>query len=148
MKTICEKNFASYLKLFENINIVVDSEDYDKFCECNKIIEKRRSMSCFLINLVNKRVLNIDIIINLINNIINQVKKNINALGKKEETEELIEILSIFIINGYSTLQISSNYNDIIDYIEELSECNSKDYEGLSNKTIFKCVDVLEEIDD
>ena len=87
MKSICEKNYESYLKLFENIYILVDSDDYDAFCECNKIIEKRRSMSCFLINLVNKSVLDPKIIISLLKNIINQVKENINILEKKEEIE-------------------------------------------------------------
>tara|TARA_B100000902_G_C27320101_1_gene923813 strand:- start:2507 stop:3451 length:945 start_codon:yes stop_codon:yes gene_type:complete len=148
MKSICEKNYESYLKLFENIYILVDSDDYDAFCECNKIIEKRRSMSCFLINLVNKSVLEPKIIISLLKNIVNQVKENINILEKKNEIEELVEILSIFIINGYNSLQITSEYSDIIDFIEDMSEYNSKDYNGLSNKTIFKCVDVIEEIDD
>ena len=148
MKIICEKNFNSYLELFENINIIIDDSDYDKFCDCNKKIEKRRSMSSFLINLANKGVLQPKIIINLLNDIITQVKSNINVLEKKGEIEELIEILSIFIINGNTSLHVSSDYRDIIDYIEEISEFNSKDFQGLSNKTIFKCVDILEEIDE
>ena len=51
-------------------------------------------------------------------------------------------------MNGYNSLHVSSEYNDIIEYIEEISEYNSKDYKGLSNKIIFKCVDVIEEIED
>ena len=33
-------------------------------------------------------------------------------------------------------------------FIEELSEYNCKDYAGLSNKVLFKCVDIMEEIED
>ena len=49
MEEICLNNFNNFSDVFENINYEDPNDDYIKFCECNKINEKRRSLSCFFI---------------------------------------------------------------------------------------------------
>jgi hypothetical protein len=148
MKSICERNFEEYSKLFDDIKIVNDSTDYDLFCECNKINEQRRSMSCFLSNLINNNVLEVKIMTNLILVLQQKIEDNKNNIDKREEIEEILENLYIILTNASDELTKSSNWGKIFDFIEEISEYNSKDYVGLSNKVIFKCVDIIEEIDD
>ena len=88
MKSICERNFEEYSKLFDDIKIVNDSTDYDLFCECNKINEQRRSMSCFLSNLINNNVLEVKIMTNLILVLQQKIEDNKNNIDKREEIEE------------------------------------------------------------
>ena len=40
MKEICKTNFTNFLDLFKNITQYNSEEDYDKFCETNKINQK------------------------------------------------------------------------------------------------------------
>lgn len=148
MKEICIKNFESYSLLFDDIQIVNDSSDYDLFCKCNKINEQRRSMSCFLANLINNNVLDVKIMNELIINLQNRIDEDKNKLDKKLEIEELLENLYTLLVNAHEELSKSPQWGKIYDFIEEVSEYNSKDYHGLSNKVIFKCVDIIEELDD
>lgn len=148
MKNICEKNFNEHVLLFDDFDVVIDENDYDKFCEYNKEKEKRRSMSHFLVNLMNYDVIKPVNVLNLLNNIILKVKSYLIDVSRKNLIEELIEIVSIFLINGYEKLQILKDYSNLYEFIEEVSEYNSKDYDGLTNKVIFKCVDIIEEIED
>lgn len=148
MENICEKNFNAHIQLFDNIDVVVDETDYDKFCEYNKKKEKRRSMSHFLVNLMNNLVIKPESVLNLLLNLMNKVKNSLQYESKKFEIEELIEIISIFLINGYENMQKLSKYDNLYNFIEEISESNCKEYQGLSNKVLFKCVDIIEEIED
>lgn len=148
MKDICEKNFITYSNLFDEIVILIDSTDYDLFCSTNKINEQRRSMSCFLSNLINHDVIDVRIMTKLIIKLQNIIEENKNNIDKKLEIEEILENLSTILINAHEELAKSSDWSKIYDFIEDISEYNNKDYEGLSNKVIFKCVDILEEIDD
>jgi len=148
MKEICEKNFELYSKLFDNIQIVNDSSDYDLFCACNKVNEQRRSMSCFLSNLINEGVIDAKVMNKLIVELQKRINDNKNNLDKKLEIEEILENLYTILVNAHEKLSKSSEWSDIYEFIEDISEFNSKDYAGLSNKVIFKCVDIIEEIDD
>jgi hypothetical protein len=148
MKHICQQNFEAYSKLFDDIQIVNDSSDYDLFCECNKVNEKRRSMSCFLANLINNGVIDNNLMIGMLFNLKDKINNNKNNVEKKLEIEEIIENLYTILVNAHDELAKSPKWSDIYDFIEEMSECNSKDFSGLSNKVIFKCVDIIEEIDD
>ena len=69
-------------------------------------------------------------------------------MDKKLEIEEILENLYTILVNAHENLSKSAEWSRIYDFIEEISEFNSKDYAGLSNKVIFKCVDIIEEIDD
>jgi hypothetical protein len=149
MKEMCIKNYSDYENIFHNIEMVEDAEDYEKFCLCNKNVEKRRSLCSFLVHLINYNVLEIRKLIELIDYLILDIKSKINNVENKRTIEELIEIISILVINGCDTLQKqNSSYKKIYNFIQELSEANNKDYPALSNKIIFKCIDIIEEIED
>ena len=149
MKEMCNKNYSGYVDIFYNIEMVNDESDYEKFCECNKNVEKRRSLCSFLVHLINYNVLDVGKIIELIEHLISDIKTKLSDVENKSNMEEMVEIISILLINGYETLQRKgSSYEKIYEYIEELSEANTKDYPGISNKIIFKCIDIIEEIED
>lgn len=149
MKEMCNKNYSGYVDIFYNIEMVNDESDYEKFCECNKNVEKRRSLCSFLVHLINYNVLDVGKIIELIEHLISDIKTKLSDVENKSNMEEMVEIISILLINGYETMQRKGDsYQKIYDYIEELSEANTKDYPGISNKIIFKCIDIIEEIED
>jgi hypothetical protein len=57
MKEIFEENFNNFMDLFEVIEYVEPSVDYNKFCKINKDNEKRKSLAAFFVNLMNNNII-------------------------------------------------------------------------------------------
>ena len=65
MESICNKTLDSFLELFTDIVFVSADEDYDKFCEINKINSKRRALSAYFIHLMNYGVVTTELMLEL-----------------------------------------------------------------------------------
>jgi len=57
MKEIFYETYQKYTQMFDKIEYTDPTENYDKFCENNKLNEKRKTMSLFLVNLVKEHIL-------------------------------------------------------------------------------------------
>lgn len=146
MKEICKTNFNNFLGLFKNITQYNSEEDYDKFCETNKVNQKRRSMSSFFIHLMNFGIINVDNMYNLIYTLIENIEDNKEDKTKLFCNDEIIENLSILITKGKNKLiKNDENWASVITYIESYAK---NKYYGLTKKTTFKCYDILDEIED
>lgn len=146
MKDICKTNFTNFLDLFKNITNYNSEEDYDKFCETNKINQKRRSMSSFFIHLMNFGIINVDNMYNLIYTLIENIEENKDDKTKLFCNDEIIENLSILITKGKENLiHNEDSWASVITHIETYAKTK---YWGLTKKTTFKCYDILDEIEE
>lgn len=145
MNEICITNFTHFLALFQNITNYDSNKDYDKFCEINKINQKRRAMSSFFIHLMNFGVININNMYNLIHTLLNQIDININDDTQLFCNDEIIENLFILITKGKPTL--IEKQDQWILIVTQIETYANKKFNGLSKKTSFKCYDILDEID-
>ena len=73
--------------------------------------------------------------------LINKILDNLNTENYKIEIEEFMENVLILYKKSYKIVD-----NDIYNKILHISELNVKQHKSLTNKTIFKCLDVLETI--
>ena len=96
IKEVFEQNFEQFTNLFNTIEYVDPNVNYDKFCEINKINEKRKSLATFYINLMFNGIISKDKIIQIICNLLNQIYIFISIDGKKNEVDELAETIAIF----------------------------------------------------
>ena len=145
MKTIYDKNFNSFIKLFDEINYVKAEEDYDKFCLINKENEKRRALSSFFVHLMNYGLLGEEVVGNIIIKLVSMFEKNMYDSKHKEIINELGENICIFMKEGNENLQ--DNFNEIEQinsFMKFVSEASHKEYNGLTSKVIFKFIDLLE----
>ena len=62
--------------------------------------------------------------------------------------EEIIENIKTLIIRTHCKLSDNNDWNNIVSNISIISKFKSSDYNSLSNKIIFKCADIIEEIND
>lgn len=151
MKGIFNKNLDSYNKIFDNIEYVESSVDYNKFCLINETNEKRKALSNFYVNLVKNNVINKKHILNILRNIFLKIYVLINEENKKNEVDELVE--NVFILYDKNILtaddfeddDLEIDGNEIPDLIDKYANSKAKDYVSLSNKSIFKFMDMLEE---
>lgn len=142
-----ETNLNVFLDLFNNIEYVDASVDYDKFCKINKDNEKRKALSAFFVNLMNKNIISKTKIIEITQTLAGLLYNYISVDDRKNEVNEIAENLFILYNKKFDV-----DYNVVIignepinSFIKRLSKSKVNDYKSLSSKTIFKFMDLMEQ---
>jgi len=151
MNAIYKKNFKNFLSLFDNIRYVTAEEDYDEFCKVNKENEKRRSVGSFFVHLMNNDVIEESAIFNLIKQLTETMLSFMDMENKKEEVSEFSENIVILITGGKDKLEASNfagtfGWNDCIEFIASMATKKVSNHTSLSNKVVFKFMDLEEEL--
>ena len=148
MKDIFNNNFSTFMELFDNIQYVDAEVNYDQFCKNNKMNEKRKSLSTFFINLMKNDVIHESEIKDLIMNLLGQILHFITHENNKNVVDELTENIAILyeksMFENDSNEKYKINNQSVLEFITELANNKEKKYPGLSNKSIFKFMDVIE----
>lgn len=144
-----QENIKQFINLFTNIEYVDPNENYDKFCEINKINEKRKSLATFYINLMNNGVVTNIEIMQITRNLLADIYKFISLENKKNEVEELTETVAILYKKELYECDCGDKYKRIDGYtvseiIEKIAKSKVKDYKSLSNKALFKFMDLID----
>ena len=151
-KKIFENNFKEFMNLFNTIEYVDSKKNYDKFCEYTKTNDKRRAMSLFVVNLMINEIIEKEEIVDIINQIQKLISSYICKAEKSNEVEELTENLYIIVTKSKNCLShvesVQDSWATIINNLEFISilKPKMKEYPSITNKTIFKHMDILEEI--
>ena len=154
---IFEKNLASFMSLFETIEYCDPKKNYDKFCDINKANEKRKAMSLFIVNLMKIGIVEKTQVLGLMRQIQELMYSNMRQEGKTNEVDELAENLFIMVKHSHSVFSASaaaasSDAETIemfklrVEQITEVSKMKIKSKPSITNKTIFKHLDMLDEI--
>ena len=133
---------ATYLTSFDNIVYVDPDKDYNKYCEITKENDKRKSISVFLVNLMNHKLMTEDDIIEILAAIKDKVVFATDIEGQMHYVEELIEILNVYIKAAFGYLREHPGWNSIGTHIYQYSAYKAKDHPGLSSRIIFKYMDM------
>lgn len=146
MTNIFNDSLSKFSELFTTIEYYNPNTDYDKFCENNKTNDKRRSLSTFYVNLMKEDILEKSKIINIIKNIQTYMMNKLTEEGNKEIVDELSENIFILITNSSEELEDEDEWENIIEKVKDYSKCKVKDYPSATTKSIFKHMDILDEI--
>jgi hypothetical protein len=150
-KNIFEDNFKEFINLFDSIEFVDPKKNYDKFCEYTKTNDKRRAMSLFVVNLMINQIITKLEIIEIIKQIQTLISSCIRKTDKSNEVEELTENLFIIVTKSANYLAKDDTLESWEKIVENLKFINMlkpkmKEYPSITNKTIFKHMDIVEEI--
>ena len=140
-----EDSIGVFIDLFDKIEFVDPAVDYDMFCKINKDNEKRKSLSAFFMNLMKNGIIEQKRIVDITRNLMNQLYQFISEDGKKKEVDELTENIAIL----YNPTLYNIKYElisglSICQVVVKLSDSKVKDYKSLTNKTIYKFMDLVE----
>lgn len=146
MKVVFENNLNSFLGLFEKIEYINADEDYDKFCKINLDNEKRKSLSTFFVNLSMTKIITDEKIFEFATNLLKQVLKFIYEDNKKNEVDEMVENIAILYNKDIfaKSEELMTNGETFVKTIEKFAVSKSKLFSSLSNKSIFKFMDMIE----
>lgn len=143
------QNLKRFTELFNNIEYVDSNVNYDRFCEINKINEKRKSLAAFYINLMYCGVISKNEIRSITRNLLAKIYEYISLENKKNEVEELTETIAILFKKELYDTDNDNNYGliegfTISEVIEKIANSKVKDYKSLSNKSLFKFMDLID----
>ncbi len=155
-REVFERNLASFMSLFETIEYCDPKKNYDKFCDINKANEKRKAMSLFIVNLMKFGIVEKTQVIALMRQIQELMYTNMRVEGKTNEVDELAENLYIMVKHSHASFtatatatadtEISESFKTRVDQITEISKLKLKSKPSITNKTIFRHLDMLDEI--
>jgi len=154
-RDLFERNLASFMSLFETIDYCDPKKNYDKFCDINKANEKRKAMSLFIVNLMKNGIVEKTQVIALMRQIQDLMYSNMRQEGKTNEVDELTENLYIMVKHSHAVLaasdasdasDASESFKARVEQITEISKLKLKSKPSITNKTIFRHLDMLDEI--
>jgi hypothetical protein len=120
------------------------NSEYDKFCDNNKLNEMLRAEFCFFTNLLKQNIISYNDIANTIINIYEIVYSYIEQKNKKNEIDEISELLYILITNSYVIIKQNDLilYNNIYANIQKIITMKKENNSEISNKCLFKHLDI------
>lgn len=133
---------TTYLSSFDNIVYVDPDSDYDRYCEITKENDRRKSISVFLVNLMNNQLISEDGIIEVITQITQKVVDASDVVGQLHCVEELTEVLYVYIKAAFGYLKEHAGWNIIGTHIYQYAAYKAKEHAGLSSRIIFKYMDM------
>jgi hypothetical protein len=128
----------------KRIVYVDPNNDYDKFCDNNKLNEALRAEFCFFTNLMKQNIISYTVISNIIIKIYEIVYNYIEEKNKKNELDEISEILYILITNSFAVIKKNdlTIYNTICCHIEKIISMKKENNSEITNKCLFKHMDI------
>lgn len=145
-KVVFHSKFDSFTQLFKEIESADPNKDYDKFCLVNKANENRKALSMFFSNLMNESVISVKDIEDIVLILQNSLLQFIEEENRKDEVDQISENLFIFILNSKEKLKESDSWSGIFECVETVSNMSVKKYKSLTNKSVFKHLDIMDEI--
>jgi len=145
MAVAFEDSIGAFIGLFDKIEYVDPATDYDMFCKINKDNEKRKALSAFFMNLMMNGIIDQKRIVDITRNLVSQLYHFISEDNKKNEVDELTENIAILYKPSLYNVEYEQvDGMSICQVITKLSGCKVKDYKSLTNKTIFKFMDLVD----
>jgi hypothetical protein len=153
LNNIFKENYTNIMEQYNDIKYVDSEKDYDGFCEMNKKNERRRAITTFYLNLAVNGFIKKEGLVKILKDILTSIMQMITAPDKKNEVDELTEVVGI-LFNKEMIDEVDDDASDpeeyyvldqsILDTVSSLAQKKAKDYPSLSNKAIFKYMDLVE----
>ena len=72
--------------------------------------------------------------------------EKIAAKDCENVVEEICENLFIILTNGSDSMENHAEWDGIMDYVKQIGDSDAEDHPSLTNKVIFKHMDIVEEV--
>lgn len=138
-KEILDNNKKELLNLYNSIEYIDSEINYDKFCKNNKLNDMIRSETTFYGYLYMKTLISEDFIINILFHLFDKIKVEEND----KIIFEYIENIKILISITHERLKDTIKFNNIVILLKQMKN-KDEGFKHIKNKTLFKCMDILD----
>jgi hypothetical protein len=144
LEVVFLEKISSEVSIFKDFNYCDPNKDYDAFCKNNKTNEKRRALALFYVNLLLQEIVSGEKIMGMLEELQTDMLQYIKKEGCANIVEEMSEVVYILAINGAPRLKLSlDEWSSTISRITHVSTLKAKSEPSISNKTIFKHMDMV-----
>lgn len=147
MRTVFESHLDGVMSRFDTIRCGNPDEDYDEFCKINKENDERRALVGFFVQLCLIDMVPADKIVDIFYKLYDVVDKERTTKVSMNKIEEVITTIFGLVSGSLSFLKEHDKYSDIVEKVTAISNINKKSNPGLSNKAIFKMLDLVDIIE-
>jgi len=154
MKELFLSKYDNFIEEFKHMVFVDPNVNYDLFCDTNKQNERRKANTQFFVNLSQTGFVSKKSVVMILKNLLEVIVSMINQTDKKNEVDEITENVAILykkdIIDAVlddpdcDEEEFEVNGETITDTVTTLAKNKAKDFKSLSNKSIFKYMDLIE----
>lgn len=138
-------NFLEEFRVgIHKINYVDPNVDYDGFCNYTKINDHRKATGTFIVNLMKKGILTSGRVLQVLVYIQKLLFDYIDQPDRANEVQEITENIFIFVTLGYPAYLDNPLWQDTFDKITAFTKMSVKEHNSLSNRAIFKHLDILD----
>jgi len=137
-----DKELSHYISQFATIQKVNPDEDYELFCEVNKENERRKALTEFFVNLMFESVIETESILSSFDKLYGVLMELVNDADQKHSVVEVSENMFILLNTGKKIF--IDIWEDMRSKISVVAKMSVKKNPGLSNKSLFKFMDIME----
>jgi hypothetical protein len=144
---ILNNNLHHFVCIHKNI-LLPENATFDAINISNKHNDKYECFCYFYINCFKINMININIIYETLNNLQNELLIHIKLENFKNYCEIITDYIFLLISNIYKLIDQEKdhipNFNKIYENIKNISKLNNKSFASVSNKTIFKHMNIVD----
>jgi hypothetical protein len=134
--------------------------DYDNFCNYTKINDTRRATTMFIVNMFKNKIIDAQCILDILHYFLQKSLEFIETENKINELEEITENIYLIVsnchvafddcTNGVDTVQSETCdfwKNTVLPIIIQISQMKLKEHKSLSNRFLFKYMDIIDSLE-
>ena len=138
------KEMNAYMERFSIIRSVDANQDYEAFCDNNKRNEERKAATEFFSHLMAMEVVSVEEMTTLFDQLMEQTMSVLEDSEQKHKMVELVENIFILLSSGASYFNAADRFTGMVAQVKEIADMKVKEHPGLSNKSLFKLMDVID----
>lgn len=131
----------------KNIVYVDPDVDYDGFCAYNKQSDIRKSTATFIMCCLARGLVELSDVIDIVVEFIDSIMRMKDEQGKTKELEEITELVFIMVPAMHELARKDNMWKErVMRPVYQLSIMKVKDHVSLSNRSVFKFMDLMEKL--
>lgn len=138
-----------FKKTIDAVHYVDSNVDYDGFCAYTKTNDIRKAVSTFIINMSKKGVIPVEYVLDILLYLLDRSIQYIDEENRTNELEEITENLYIFVSQCQTLFTDSPKWKDVcVPHIISISQMKTKDHKSLTNRVVFKYMDIIDTMEE
>lgn len=145
LKDVYQSHLTTFHCTFEVWESADPNKNYDEYCRINRNNERRRSLSLFFVNLMKHKMIEENIMVDIVGELLHKIYTWIEQENKHNEVNECAEIIAILLQPAWLQqpdvrLKCFDN-KSIADVVRPLAQLKPKDFPSYPNKARFQFMD-------
>jgi len=133
------------IKSVQDLHYVDPNTDYDGYCNYTKSNDGKKSFIAFLIHMNKYQPSIFEYVVELLDYYVNMSIENADIENRMNEIEEITERIFLIITKSESALVEHNTWKtEILHKIITLSQMKMKEHKSISNRIIFRYMDIID----